>query len=83
MNTQHGDPRSTFRELAHSMDCLTEEEVQTLTGWKDSTIDAYRKRGKGPSYIRIGKNFIYPRSGISAFLSSHTKERNTTAKAML
>jgi predicted DNA-binding transcriptional regulator AlpA len=83
MDIQHSDNRNTLRDIAESLGCLTQDEVQTLTGWSDSTIEAYRKRGKGPAYIRCGKNALYPRASIAEYLASNTRERINHAKGLL
>lgn len=83
MDQSPSETRATLRELAHSLDCLISDEVQTLTGWSDSTLSAYRKRGIGPSYIRSGKHYLYPRAGITAFMAHHTRERVNVVKGLL
>ena len=83
MEAQTQSTRSTLREIAHSLDCLIADEVQTLTGWTSGTLEAYRKRGKGPSFIKTGKHFLYPRSGITAFMADNTRERSVIGKAAL
>ncbi len=83
MEALANDTRSTLRELAHSLDCLVADEVQTLTGWSEGTMVAYRKRGKGPSFIKAGKHYLYPRSGIVDFMADNKRERNCSAKGLL
>lgn len=83
MEALANDTRSTLRELAHSLDCLIPDEVQTLTGWSSGTLEAYRKRGKGPAFIKSGKHYLYPRSAIAAFMADNTRERSCMAKGVL
>lgn len=74
---------STLRELAHSLDCLIQDEVQTLTGWTSGTLESYRKRGKGPAFIKSGKHYLYPRSAIVDFIADNTRNRTYSAKGLL
>ena len=83
METTSGEFRATLRDLAHSLDCITEEDLKTLTGWTYSTMESYRKRGTGPTYTRSGKYYLYPRSGIAAFMAKNTRERKSYAKDLL
>ena len=83
METSISENRSTLRELAHSLDCLVPSEVETLTGWAGSTLEAYRKRGKGPAFIKAGKHYLYPRSAIATFLANNMRDRVCMAKGML
>jgi hypothetical protein len=70
-------------DLAHSLDCITPQELQALTGWKPSTLEAYRKRGVGPAFIKLGKNFLYPRSAIADFMADNTHTRSNGSKGQL
>ncbi len=74
---------NTLRGLAHSLDCLVPDELSTLTGWSSSTLETYRKRGKGPAFIKVGKHYLYPRSAISEFLAENLRIHTSAAKAML
>lgn len=72
------------RELAHSLDCLTDDELQVLADVKASTTEAWRKRGIGPKYLRFGTVFLYPRAGIAEHLEALVRERpEVPAKGML
>lgn len=62
-------------ELAQSLDCITDEDLQNLAMVKASTTEAWRKRGTGPAYIRLGNRYLYPRKAVSKYLDSITKER--------
>jgi hypothetical protein len=72
-----------LRALADSLDCLTEQDFQLLTGATAGTIEAWRKRRQGPDYIRLGNNYFYPRLGIAEHMRKLTRERNTLGKALL
>lgn len=70
-------------DLAQSLDCITDEDLQSLACVKASTTEAWRKRGTGPAYIRLGNRYLYPRKAVSKYLDSITKERTTAAKGAL
>ena len=72
------------RALAQSVDCFTEQDVRVLYGVTESTLEAWRKRRKGPAYILAGNNYLYPRTSIAADLQTRVRERiEMPAKAML
>jgi len=72
-----------LRALAESLDCLTEQDFQLLTGATTGTIEAWRKRRQGPDYIRFGNNYFYPRASIAAHMRKLTRERQALGKALL
>jgi hypothetical protein len=76
-------PEVNRRELAHSLDCVTDEELQALAGVKASTTEAWRKRGTGPEYIRFGTVYLYPRKSLADHLQKLTRERHDSAKGLL
>lgn len=82
MTDSQGTKQSS--DLAQSLDCITDEDLQSLACVKASTTEAWRKRGTGPAYIRLGNRFLYPRKAVSKYLDSITKERTAVpAKGML
>lgn len=64
-----------IRELASSLDCLTESELCALGNLKPSTAEAWRKRGTGPEYVRFGNSFLYPREPLAEFLRKTARKR--------
>ncbi|RZL45921.1 MAG: hypothetical protein EOP74_00190 [Variovorax sp.] len=66
------------RELARSLGCITDSEFRSLANITESTEEAWRKRGTGPAFIRLGKSYLYPLSGLKDHLDSLTKTRNAT-----
>lgn len=71
-------------DLAQSLDCITDEDLQRLACVKASTTEAWRKRGTGPAYLRFGNRYLYPRKAVAKYLDSITKERTpVAAKGML
>ena len=66
------------RHMAERLDCLIEEDFQLLANATPKTVEAWRKRGLGPSYIRLGKSYLYPIKGLAEHLESLTKTRTAT-----
>ena len=77
------DDLARLRELADSLGCMIDEDLQLLTKTLPSTTDAWRKRGQGPEYIRVGNRPLYPRAGVAQFMQSRKRERAATGKALL
>ncbi len=83
MNAINGVPIDRVRHMAEQLDCFIEEDFQELADVTPSTSEAWRKRGKGPAYIRLGNRYLYPRKAVAEHLASITRERSATHKAML
>lgn len=65
-----------LQSLADKLDCLTEADFTLLASASPSTIEAWRKRGTGPSYILLGNRYLYPRKAVSEYLESITRARH-------
>ena len=50
---------------------LKEKEVQALTGLALSTLRTYRRLGKGPAYLKIGRAIRYDNNDVLAWLDIH------------
>lgn len=75
---------SRIRELAESLDCIVEDDLELLAGIKPSTSEAWRKRGTGPAYVLLGNTFLYPRPALRDFIAGQVRERRTLpAKELL
>ena len=72
-----------LRTLADKLDCLTEADFTLLANASPSTVEAWRKRGTGPSYILIGNRYLYPRQAVSEYLHGLTRERARSMKGVL
>lgn len=81
-STQNMD-NQRLQILADRLDCVTEEDLGLLAQAKLSTLEAWRKRGLGPAYVRMGNRILYPRKAVAAHLESLTRERNAPGKALL
>lgn len=64
------------RQLADKLDFMTEEDFCLLANATPSTVEAWRKRGTGPAYLRIGRRYLYPLASMKRYLEAITKERS-------
>jgi len=69
--------------LAREMGFLTEEQVALLAKVKVETLDDWRRRGKGPDYVRFGTAIFYEMSDIKAHLLALKKTVGCGREAML
>jgi predicted site-specific integrase-resolvase len=69
------DTSPNVTDLARLVDCLDEQSVAKLAGVKVSTLDAWRKRGKGPEYILLGRNYLYPISAVQKYILGLVRTR--------
>ncbi|HEV7271789.1 hypothetical protein [Pseudoxanthomonas sp.] len=77
MVTDQPNETERLRHMADALDCLLEEDFRLLAGATQGTIEAWRKRGQGPSYIRLGNRVLYPRDAVAEHLKSLARERTT------
>jgi hypothetical protein len=75
MQATHTTPNAS--SLARLVNCLDEHEFATLAGVKVSTLDAWRKRGKGPGYVLLGNNYLYPIAAVESHLTSLVRTRSS------
>ena len=65
------NPRATTVNRAHSSNttrALTEREVAELLGLSVATLRAWRHRGKGPRFLRLGRSVRYLPSDLADFV---------------
>lgn len=62
-------------DLARLVDCFDEDGFAKLAGVKVSTLEAWRKRGKGPEYVLLGCNYLYPIAAVRGHVASLAKAR--------
>ena len=67
------------RHMAERLDCFVEEDFQLLAKATENTVEAWRKRGQGPAYIRFGNRYLYPCKAVAKYLDSITRERTSVA----
>jgi hypothetical protein len=72
-----------LRELATSLDCFTDQDFQLLAGITPNTAEAWRKRRKGPDYIRIGNQILYPRKAVAKHLDTLIRQQTSSVGASL
>ena len=72
-----------LRDLAKSLDCVTEDDLRLLANITPLTAEAWRKRHQGPAFIRIGNRVLYPMAAVAKHLESLTRERPSIGKALL
>lgn len=83
MQTENIRELEIVRGMAERLDCFVEEDFQLLAKATPLTVESWRKRGTGPSYILLGKRYLYPRAAVAKHLESITKERAVIGKAVL
>lgn len=72
------------RQMADKLNCMTEEDFALLANATPGTVEAWRKRGTGPAYIRLGRRYLYPTKAVAKHLESLTREReHVPGKAVL
>jgi len=47
---------------------LSQRELRNLLSQSDSTLERWRREGKGPRFIKIGRSVRYRESDVEAFL---------------
>ena len=65
------NPRATATERGQMSDttrALTEREVGELLGLSVATLRAWRHRGKGPRFLRLGRSVRYLPSDLADFV---------------
>lgn len=83
VNPSSGESTATLRRIAADLDCFCEADLIALTGWTEQTARQRRKRGDGPPYILIGKNYFYPRTATLQHFKARTAERRTVPAVSL
>lgn len=69
--------------LADSLAYMTEEDFALFADITTSTAEAWRKRHKGPAFIRIGNRVLYPIKGVAEHLSTLTRTAYLPPKELL
>jgi len=51
---------------------LDTDELSQLTGIVPATLAAWRVRGRGPSFVRLGRRYVrYRRDDVQSWLDAH------------
>jgi predicted DNA-binding transcriptional regulator AlpA len=61
---------------------LNEAQVAEFLGVSVRTLQAWRVRGGGPRYVKIGRSVRHQRRELVAFQQSHTVSSTTEADAL-
>jgi hypothetical protein len=84
MNATATQNTERLRDMAERLDCFIEEDFQALAAATPKTVEAWRKRGRGPAYILLGNRYLYPRKAVAQYLESVTRTRSQhSAKEVL
>ena len=68
--------------ISHDFDsALTENQAALLLGVSTCTLQAWRVRGGGPPYVKIGRAVRYQRRALVTFQERHTVTSTTEASA--
>lgn len=70
--------QTRLRAISDGLDCLTEDDLLLLAAVQKSTAEAWRKRGTGPAFIRLGNRYLYPRAAVAEYLAGLTRARVST-----
>jgi len=76
---QNSTLNPSVADLARAVNCFDEHSFAALAGVKVSTLDAWRKRGKGPEYALLGCNYLYPIEAVQKHISSCVRRRTKIA----
>ena len=59
---------------------LRTENAAKKLGLKKSTLEAWRCRGGGPQFVKMGKAVLYRQEDLDAFVQAHLR-KNTCSRA--
>jgi Helix-turn-helix domain len=63
--------------IAHLADVIDERDAATFLGIPVGVLESLRRRGTGPSYMRIGRVIRYQRAALIEFQKSCTVTSTT------
>jgi len=78
------NPRATTVNGAQTSDttrALTEREVADLLGLSVATLRAWRHRGKGPRFLRLGRLVRYLRSDLADFVRASAVDTRSVSSS--
>ena len=59
-------------EAVFEKEGFTSEELSGVLGRNEATLCVWRKEGMGPPWVKLGKKYHYPVSGVLAWITANT-----------
>ena len=78
------NPRATTTERGQMSDttrALTEREVADMLGLSVATLRAWRHRGKGPRFLRLGRSVRYLPSDLADFVRASAVDTTSVSSS--
>ena len=78
------NPRATTTERGPTRDrarALTEREVADMLGLSVATLRAWRHRGKGPRFLRLGRSVRYLPSDVADFVRASAVDTTSVSSS--
>jgi predicted DNA-binding transcriptional regulator AlpA len=78
------NPQAKRTERDHAPDvarALTEREVGELLGLSVATLRAWRHRGKGPRFLRLGRSVRYLPSDVADFVRASAVDTTSVSSS--
>ena len=72
------NPRATTSDTTRA---LTEHEVAELLGLSVATLRAWRHRGKGPRFLRLGRSVRYLPSDLADFVRASAVDTRSVSSS--
>ena len=78
------NPRATTTERCHTSGttrALTEREVADMLGLSVATLRAWRHRGRGPRFLRLGRSVRYLPSDVADFVRASAVDTTSVSSS--
>jgi hypothetical protein len=72
---------SIHADLARAVGCMTEQDFCALLKIAQPTAETWRKRGKGPAFVRAGNAVLYPVDSVADFIKTKARKPAGTVPA--
>ena len=72
------NPRATMSDTTRA---LTEREVADMLGLSVATLRAWRHRGKGPRFLRLGRSVRYLPSDLDDFVRASAVDTRSVSSS--
>lgn len=67
--------------LAERLGCITEEDLALLGSVELETVRAWRHRGQGPTFQKVGNRALYPLAAVAQWLGQRAVPQRDWASA--